>query len=405
MTVKSWVAIDGGDWNNDPTADPATGVGGTDLGVLDGLPLFPTIGGSSFGPGAQTANFGASAFSFVVPSGFTGWPHSGGGFTTLNAATIGGPAGVQGTLSNGNLTFTASIGGTFVQAFDGQTIGKYYFEVHYDHIVPIADYFGAGVARAFPGLVYSNFALTNGAYDGSSPNGGVICKSGHPFIVDYPTELGALTAQIATGSVAGGFGPYRPGAVLRFAIDMGAVPPVPTAGVGDLWFGNVSGFVDLSDPANRRKFVGDNGSAQNLGTDGGTPFGSAPSVFLTLVTPEETTANFATNAGIGGAFAVVGSTMPHAASQPLCSVSTIVSDELLAPGIDPKVVLSVSDDGARTWKTIQKERSLGRLGEYTKRVRWLKMGQFRQRVIMLEITDPVRRNIVGFYHDLKEGMD
>jgi hypothetical protein len=65
-----------GIWNNDGTANPATGIGG--------VTVVPTV---AFGPGvcfsgagtaandAYTANFGASAFSGAVPSGYAaGWP-------------------------------------------------------------------------------------------------------------------------------------------------------------------------------------------------------------------------------------------------------------------------------------------------------------------------------------------
>jgi hypothetical protein len=66
--------------------------------------------------------------------------------------------------------------------------------------------------------------------------------------------------------------------------------------------------------------------------------------------------------------------------------------------------LSVSDDGSRTWSTLVKPRDIGATGEYKTRLRWLKMGHFRQRSIKLECTDPVRRNIIGIYIDDEQGM-
>jgi hypothetical protein len=64
-----------GDWNGDPTANPATGVGGITLGAGSYAPMVG-FGGASTGPTEViTANFGASAFSGTVPSGFiSGWP-------------------------------------------------------------------------------------------------------------------------------------------------------------------------------------------------------------------------------------------------------------------------------------------------------------------------------------------
>ena len=67
----------------------------------------------------------------------------------------------------------------------------------------------------------------------------------------------------------------------------------------DLWFSQTTGFVDLSIQDNRRKFITASGCTANLGNDGSTPFGVAPSVYLTG-------AGF-TNAGIGGAFSISGS--------------------------------------------------------------------------------------------------
>lgn len=73
-------------------------------------------------------------------------------------------------------------------------------------------------------------------------------------------------------------------------------------------------------------------------------------------------------------------------------------------GSDPQVMLDWSDDGGVTWSMLQKWRSMGRIGEYLQRLRWLKMGQSRERVLRLQITDPVRRNIISVNLDIKPGM-
>ena len=56
------------------TANPATGTGGYNIAALS-LPLYPYTGWSSNAAGQViTANFGATTFSGLVPSGFTsGW--------------------------------------------------------------------------------------------------------------------------------------------------------------------------------------------------------------------------------------------------------------------------------------------------------------------------------------------
>jgi hypothetical protein len=68
-----WIRNGSGNWNGDPTANPATGVGGVTLVAGGFAPhvLFAANGTTD----AYTANFGASAFSGAVPAGFTsGWP-------------------------------------------------------------------------------------------------------------------------------------------------------------------------------------------------------------------------------------------------------------------------------------------------------------------------------------------
>jgi len=69
-----------GVWNGSGTNDPATNVGGFTIPAGTMVP-FVTFGGSGGAAGsALTANFGDSAFTGAVPSGFTaGWPAAGTG--------------------------------------------------------------------------------------------------------------------------------------------------------------------------------------------------------------------------------------------------------------------------------------------------------------------------------------
>jgi hypothetical protein len=63
-----------GNWNGSGTANPATGAGGFDITPISTGPLFPAFY-ANIASDAATANFGASAFSGSVPSGFTaGFP-------------------------------------------------------------------------------------------------------------------------------------------------------------------------------------------------------------------------------------------------------------------------------------------------------------------------------------------
>lgn len=74
-------------------------------------------------------------------------------------------------------------------------------------------------------------------------------------------------------------------------------------------------------------------------------------------------------------------------------------------GSDPVWWLQWSKDGGRTWSTLAPPRSMGRIGEYRRRLRWLRMGEARQWVLRLVATDPVRRVVIGTFLDAREGMD
>jgi hypothetical protein len=64
-------------------------------------------------------------------------------------------------------------------------------------------------------------------------------------------------------------------------------------------------------------------------------------------------------------------------------------------GSNPQIMLDHSDDGGRTYSTLQKWRSMGKQGDYLTRVRWTRMGLARQRVYRIQITDPVKRTILA----------
>lgn len=62
----------GGDWNDDPLANPSTGVGGIDVSSIDGAGLFPVIGFQLIDQ-TGVGNFGAGGFFYPKPSGFNSW--------------------------------------------------------------------------------------------------------------------------------------------------------------------------------------------------------------------------------------------------------------------------------------------------------------------------------------------
>lgn len=67
-------------------------------------------------------------------------------------------------------------------------------------------------------------------------------------------------------------------------------------------------------------------------------------------------------------------------------------------GSDPQAMLQWSDDGGRTWSN-EHWRSMGKIGEYRRRVTWRRLGQFRERIFRLTVSDPVAAKLLGAYSD------
>jgi hypothetical protein len=74
-------------------------------------------------------------------------------------------------------------------------------------------------------------------------------------------------------------------------------------------------------------------------------------------------------------------------------------------GSDPQVVLDWSDDGGVTWSN-ELWRSLGALGQRERtRVRWNRLGQFRNRSLRFRVTDPVQVALYGAVGQASGGRD
>jgi hypothetical protein len=70
-------------------------------------------------------------------------------------------------------------------------------------------------------------------------------------------------------------------------------------------------------------------------------------------------------------------------------------------GSDPQVILDWSDDGGHTWSN-QHWKSLGKIGTFLTRVRWLQLGMSRNRVYRITVSDPIKTVILGAYAELEE---
>ncbi len=71
-------------------------------------------------------------------------------------------------------------------------------------------------------------------------------------------------------------------------------------------------------------------------------------------------------------------------------------------GTDPKAMLSFSNDGGFTYGT-ELWADIGKIGELKKRVIWRRLGAGRDRVFKLQISDPVRRVLLGVNLELEMG--
>ena len=69
---------------------------------------------------------------------------------------------------------------------------------------------------------------------------------------------------------------------------------------------------------------------------------------------------------------------------------------------DPQAMLDWSDDGGHVWSN-EHWASIGRIGEYTSRALWRRLGRSRNRIYRLSITDPVKRVIIGAHLESEVG--
>lgn len=71
-------------------------------------------------------------------------------------------------------------------------------------------------------------------------------------------------------------------------------------------------------------------------------------------------------------------------------------------GYDPQAVLTWSNDAGHSWSN-EYALSMGKIGEYKKRLIWRKLGRARNRVWSIKITEPVKVVILGAEFDAVQG--
>lgn len=70
--------------------------------------------------------------------------------------------------------------------------------------------------------------------------------------------------------------------------------------------------------------------------------------------------------------------------------------------VDPQAVLRWSDDGANTWSN-EYARSLGKIGEYAKRVLWWRLGKARSRIYEVSVTTRCKVNLIAGHIQISKG--
>lgn len=111
-----------------------------------------------------------------------------------------------------------------------------------------------------------------------------------------------------------------PGQILQLN---GSVPGFINSCLGNVWFSSQASFTDLSVTANRRKFINADLTPADVGSNGQTPFGSPPPVFLHCAVGGAA-ADFVANLGTGGAF---GPVLPFG----VCGTVPLAASPVVAP--------------------------------------------------------------------------
>ena len=77
-------------------------------------------------------------------------------------------------------------------------------------------------------------------------------------------------------------------------------------------------------------------------------------------------------------------------------------------GSSPTVVFDFSDDGGHTWSSESwalADNTAGSIGEYKTRVRWTRLGSFRERIFRVKMTDPVKTVWIDAQLEVEQGRD
>lgn len=82
---------------------------------------------------------------------------------------------------------------------------------------------------------------------------------------------------------------------------------------------------------------------------------------------------------------------------------TVGTASSVMPGEDPQAMLQFSKDGGHTW-SYELWKSIGKIGEYSRRVKWNRLGVSRERTFRVVITDPIKVVILAAYFNGRPGV-
>lgn len=363
-TPAIWFRLNDGEWNGDPSADPATQTGGFDISSIT-APYIPFLSGSN-GFGGEfvlTANFGASAFAYTAPSGSV----------VLGAGITWSPTdNLDMGLSDGNLR--AGVGSetnAWARATQGANGNLQYFE-----LTGTALNYG----QLFAGVASSTASISTGGSPGAGDG-----------TISYSGQGGA--AQIVIGGddvLVTGLDAFATSDVLGIAIytDATPTPPTPTPTPPPIVV-----------PPSLGLWRGQTG----INWNGLALVGDAFTNVVGL-------SNFEIFNEYGNQIQMLATTPPIHKDRKRISIPRFeleVEAGLGTPGVPeqpPLCILDYSKDGGITWSTLQVFRSMGAVGEYIKRIRWINLGNSRTWVFRIQYASAARPSFIGTYYDFFENL-
>ena len=185
----------------------------------------------------------------------------------------------------------------------------------------------------------------------------------------------------------------------------------PTGGgfYSDAWFGTTAGLIDLTVTANRRKFINADLTPADLGSNGQTPFGTPPALFMSA--PAGSVApDWRTNRGsFGGTFSLFAGELSLDGDPcgdevtPSPPAATLALDDVLvtAEAGSPPCLISLewSDDRGHHFGNPVSQ-PMGGTGHYGKRLSWHRLGYTHDRVFRLSWSCPAATALLGAWIEL-----